>query len=346
MLNIEVVSIKEEEKWDEIVKTFENYDVCYLSGYSKAFQLHGDGEPFLFYYDDGSTRGINVLMKRDIAKLEYFKDTIPSNTWFDLSSPYGYGGFLIEGDDMQTVYEAYSSYCKDKGFVCEFIRFHLFNDSHNGYRGEYKPSLLNIVRDLEMPVEEIIMDFEHRARKNLKKALKADLKIEIDNEGKRLDEFLNIYYGTMNRNDANKSYMFSKEFFQEINKMKDNYVYVHVLYQGKVISTELVLYGPKHCYSFLGGTDSEYFHLQPNTLLKYEIIKWAKEKKLANYILGGGYGAEDGIYKYKKSFAPNGVKSFFIGNQVINIDKYNYLCATRQESNREQCVDFFPAYRG
>ncbi|MFK4998691.1 GNAT family N-acetyltransferase [Bacillus sp. N9] len=82
--------------------------------------------------------------------------------------------------------------------------------------------------------------------------------------------------------------------------MKGNFVYIHVLNEDKVVSTELVLYGSENCYSFLGGTDRNYFKLQPNTLLKYEVIKWAKEKGLKRFILGGGYGKDDGIYKYKK----------------------------------------------
>lgn len=37
----------------------------WLSGYVKAFQIHGDGEPLLFHYEDERTRGMNVVMKRD-----------------------------------------------------------------------------------------------------------------------------------------------------------------------------------------------------------------------------------------------------------------------------------------
>jgi Pyruvate/2-oxoacid:ferredoxin oxidoreductase gamma subunit len=36
--------------------------VYYLSGYSKAFQLHGDGEPTLFYYEDSNIKAVNVVM--------------------------------------------------------------------------------------------------------------------------------------------------------------------------------------------------------------------------------------------------------------------------------------------
>ena len=40
-----VYSIEESEKWDAIVRSFNAYDVYWLSGYVRAFHLHGDGEP-------------------------------------------------------------------------------------------------------------------------------------------------------------------------------------------------------------------------------------------------------------------------------------------------------------
>ena len=43
-----VYTLEQADQWDAIVRTFKNYDVYWLSGYVKAFQLHGDGEPLLF----------------------------------------------------------------------------------------------------------------------------------------------------------------------------------------------------------------------------------------------------------------------------------------------------------
>ncbi|MCB6759171.1 GNAT family N-acetyltransferase, partial [Phocaeicola vulgatus] len=85
-----------------------------------------------------------------------------------------------------------------------------------------------------------------------------------------------------------EDFYFNREFFEKINKMKGNFAYFYVLYENKIISTELVIYGTENAYSYLGGTDSQYFGLRPNDFLKFEIIKWAKEKGLRNFILGGG----------------------------------------------------------
>ena len=286
-------------------------------------------------------------MKRDIALSAPFKDTLSANTWFDLSTPYGYGGFWVEGDDFEAVENAYGKYCNEEGYVSEFVRFHLLGKYQSFFKGMHESNTRNVVRSLDIPLDEMFMDFEHKVRKNLKKANRVELKVEIDTRGKRLNEFLDIYYETMKRNFANSNFFFSEEFFRNINKLNANYVYAHVLYENKVISTELVLYGTENCYSFLGGTDRKYFALRPNDFLKFEIIKWAKEKGLKRFILGGGYGEDDGIFRYKKSLAPKGLYTFYIGKRIFNEDKYRELLEIRKE---EEGFDgetrFFPKYRG
>ena len=74
MLNI--YSLEQADKWDAIVRSFLNYDIYWLSSYAKTLQVNGDGDPIMFFYDDGNTRGINVSMKRDIANVSPFSDLL------------------------------------------------------------------------------------------------------------------------------------------------------------------------------------------------------------------------------------------------------------------------------
>ena len=74
---LKVYTLEESNKWDTVVRSFSEYDVYWLSGYSKGFKLHGDGEPLLFYYENRHIRGINVVFKRDISKVTFFKGKLP-----------------------------------------------------------------------------------------------------------------------------------------------------------------------------------------------------------------------------------------------------------------------------
>lgn len=347
MGKLSIIEIDEEQKWDDIVTSFKNYDINYLNSYAKAFQLCGNSEPKLVYYEHEDTKAVKIVMRRDIAKSQLFKGKLEESSWFDLITPYGYGGFWIEGNDYEDVEKTYNDRCEEEGFISEFVRFNLFSDCRKFYGGIVESPSRNVVRSLELPLEEILMDCDRTVRTNIRKAQRSNLTFEVDTEGTRLDEFLEIYYQTMDRKRANSEYFFPKEFFEILNEMEDHFAYFYVLHEGKVISTELNLYGEENCYSFLGGTNKEYFPLRPNEFLKCEIIKWAKEKGLKRIVLGGGYGSDDGLFRYKKCLAPNGVVDFYVGKKIFNEEKYSKLLDIRKkDSNFDEDTTFFPKYRG
>ena len=300
------------EKWNDYVKKVPNYDVFYLKEYVFSFMKENreNGEPLLIIYENGEDYAINVVFRRDISETEYFNGKLEEGKYFDLISPYGYGGFLGNVSDYEKVDLEYEEYCRQSGYICEFVRFELFSDYYRFFAGEVETRTHNVIRDLDMELDDIWMDFKQKVRKNVKRATKSGLEIVVDESGKYLDDFLNIYYGTMERTKAESQFFFSRAFFERLSQMHGNYVYFHVKYEEKIISTELVIYGADTCYSYLGGTNKEFFDLRPNDFLKYEIIKWAKKKGLKRFVLGGGYGQDDGIYQYKVCLAPKGIVDF------------------------------------
>ena len=104
---INVYTLEQSEQWDAIVRSFQKYDAYWLSGYVKAFWMHGNGDPLLFFYEDKDVRGINVVMKRDVAKDEKFRGVIEEGQYFDFATPYGYGGWIIEGEEPDGLFAAY-----------------------------------------------------------------------------------------------------------------------------------------------------------------------------------------------------------------------------------------------
>ena len=337
--------IEDQENWDSNVRSFPDYDVFYLSGYSRAFMLENPqyGVPVLLVYSYENDRAMNVVFKRDISLDPHLQGKIRPGQYFDLITPYGYGGFFGNISDWRRFNEVYAAYCSSQHYICEFVRFSLFTDYHQHYAGEVEARTHNVVRSLTMPLDEMWMDFRQKVRKNVKKAQSNRLKILIESGTDHLNDFLKIYYATMTRSEANKSYYFSKDFFRTLAGMKDNIMFFYTLYEGRIISAELVLYGTENCYSFLGGTDDNYFHLRPNDFLKYEIIKWAKEKGLKNFVLGGGYGSDDGIFQYKQALAPHGVVDFFIGRNIFKQDIYDQL--VKLSGVDAGNTTFFPVYR-
>jgi hypothetical protein len=279
-----------------------------------------------------------------------------SGSLWDVTSAYGYGGAYMWGVEASATasvfWPAFDRWALDRGVVSEFIRFGLFADALLPYPGTRRERQTNIIVPLEPDDESIWMSFDHKVRKNVKKAERSGVTIEVDESGCRLDEFLEIYMGTMDRREARSSYYFPREFFETLNHgLAGNLVYFFAVHLGRVISAELVLVSAHSVYSFLGGTEGESFALRPNDLLKYHVIKWAKRRGKKHFVLGGGATPGDGIERYKRAFAPTGDVPFETGERIIDAESYGQLAQRRRELLESQLVewstvsDFFPQYR-
>jgi hypothetical protein len=262
----------------------------------------------------------------------------------DIVTPYGYGGAFRTGEaDPDAFWRAFDAWAAEQGVVSELVRFSLFPDRLLPYPGRREERLVNVVRDLGPSADELWMDYEHKVRKNVKKARRSGLRVEIDETGERLDDFLRLYGDTLERREAFDRYRFPRDFFERIrDRLGGRLAYAHALDGDRVVSSELVFVSATSIYSFLGGTEESAFPLRPNDLLKVELILWAKEAGKRRFVLGGGFQPGDGIFRYKRSFAPHGLVPFEIGTRVLRPDAYEAL-VERTGGNPEP--GFFPAYR-
>ncbi len=272
---------------------------------------------------------------------------------FDLAGPYGYGGaYTIGNPDPNLFWIMFSEWAKQSNVVSIFARLSLFPDQLVPFNGEIEIKSQNVVRTLNLQPDEMWMDYEHKVRKNVKRAQQNGLRVEIDPTGEQLVDFMAIYYGTMKRNNAANYYYFDEAFFHRIvEHLVGQFMFFHVWHEDRIISTELILISTDYIYSFLGGTLREAYALRPNDLLKHTIIEWGRGQGKRVFVLGGGYEEDDGIFRYKKSFAPDGVVPFKVGRWILNSDLYNDLVEQRREweftHDREwhPSPGFFPAYR-
>lgn len=270
---------------------------------------------------------------------------------FDVTTPYGYGGPFRSGAPNTAAFTgAFENWALENGVVCSFARLSLFPEQLIEWPGA-QFTQLNVVRELQSGSEAIWNNYEYKVRKNVNKARRSGL-TTISDDGERLEEFLEIYYSTMERRQAGQGYYFSRKFFETIvREMPGSFRFFHTLNGEQIVSTELVLVSTDYLYSFLGGTRADSFDLRPNDLLKHAIIEWGAEQNKKGFVLGGGYGGEDGIYRYKLSFAPDGATPFFVARNIHDAASYEKLVEQRRtfesEAGREwePRAEFFPAYR-
>lgn len=216
---LSVYTLDEVERWDAIVRSFPDYDVYWLSSYVSTFQVHGDGEPILLLYDDGSTRGVNVVMKRDIAKATPFRNYIAEDNYFDIATPYGYGGWLIEGKNVESLFLTYFDWLNENNIVSEFVRFHPMNKNHEACQSFYEIDQLGEVVCMDLSSPDVIWNNLTRENRNrIRKAIKNGVRVYNGNSSEIYEQFRRIYNATMDRKKADYYYFFDRTFYQSVLK--------------------------------------------------------------------------------------------------------------------------------
>jgi len=355
--------INNTEIWRSIYQTHGINGVVWQPSYLSLWEVHGDGEPFLVYFESEYGSIIYPFLKRGIASIEFISDAISKN-YFDITTPYGYGGPIVRLSDnskidylVQDWQSAFTEFCKNNNIISEFIRFHPILENHKYFinrRGINIERVNDVVYvDLMQSEDQIWQNYEYNNQKNIKKAKRSGIEILIDKDFIFLDKFKDIYNHTMTRANANSYYFFQDDFFEFLkSKLNQNAVLFFARLNGKFVSTELVLFDDEIAYSFLGGTLNDYFSYRPNNLLKHELILWAKRENIKYYLIGGGYSIGDGIFRYKKSFSANGIKPYLVGKIIHNNEIYQllreqtkeYLSKINSGINIDE-ISYFPIYR-
>ena len=341
---LRIIDLDHSSEWDEIVKTFAEYDVYYLSDYVKAFQIHGDGEPQLLFYEADGLRAIYVYMKRK-TNIEGYYDSI---------TPYGYGGVLFDGDtsenNIRAFWKAYVDKMKEEGIVDNFVRYHpVLKNAGSMKRVSNVIDLGHtIAMDLTSP-EVIWENIVSKNRNMIRKAEKNGIEILHGKGMELMDKFKEIYDATMLKDNAEEYYFFKRPFYESIDRdLKNNYEMFYAMYEGRPIAMSLMVFANGRMNYHLSGSNKEYRNLAPSNLLLYKAALWGCEQGFKTFHMGGGVGScEDGLYRFKAAFNKKSDYQFSIDKQVFDQEKYDELVKIRRESDGsfDETSHFFPLYR-
>ena len=321
-------------------------DIYFDPRYGKTCESIEGGKAEVFEYKSAHGHICHQFIRRKIDQ------KVGGKEYFDLITPYGYGGPLIvscEGDKETLIkgfQEAFSNYCKENHVVSEFVRFHpmIGNASDFGSMYEVNFSRYTVatnLRDYEDPFQ---AEFSKSCRKSIRRSIQRGVTYEILEKPDSFDTFIPIYYETMARNHADSFYFFDREYFNRcLQCLRDNIVLVNALYEGAVISSEFFFVWGKYIHSHLSGTLNSFLNLSPDYVIMYGIMEWGKRKGYHFIHTGGGTSndPENPLYLFKKKFARNTDFDFYIGRRVWNQDIYDMLCGMTGQND----TGFFPAYR-
>lgn len=323
----------------------EAIDLYFDENYGKLYEKVENGVAQIFTYEDENGKITNQFLKREIP------EKIDGKTYYDLVTPYGYGGPIIEISNnkeklLENFEKEFEKFCIKNDVVSEFVRFHPivknYEDFEEMYNAEYMRKTLITKLDEEDPITN---QFGKSCRKNVRQAINRGISYKVTQNPDSIGSFKEIYYSTMDRNNATDYYYFDDEYFNDILKYyRQNVVLVEAIYEDKVIAVGLYFLYKDVIHIHLSGTLNEYLFLSPAYVLRYAITMWGIENgyKLIHHGGGRSNSEEDSLYTFKRNFARIHDANFYIGKKIWNKEIYNKLCENKNIDTEEK---FFPAYR-
>ena len=318
-------------------------DVYYQSEYTRLYET-SDYQRFEFLYEQGQNFLQNIAIKRPIRQIGQHSLT---ENYFDLETPYGYGGFLTnceEADFINRALSAYGEQCLKENIIAEFIRFHPFNDFAVKFG-----SLLDLCAlDRQVVIVDLILEKDVRwsayssTARNLLRRAQEQLTVS---QSADIDKFRQIYNQTMDRNKASDFYYFSEEYYRSLIANK-NVILLEIKHETNTIAMGFFMFGPQIAHYHLSANTGEGLHLNANYLMLDTAFDLGKEKGCGVFLLGGGRTNDpaDPLLRFKQKFSGQ-TRDFYIAGKVYNQQKYNEYVNMWKEQNPGDERKYFLKYR-
>jgi len=303
--------------------------------YAKLY-LKENEKIFEFEYKEDNNIFKTISIKRPIEQIGNIK---LKENYYDLESPYGYGGYFFNTKNekfLNKAFKKYKNYCKTQNIIAEFVRFHPFLNCINQQMDFCAYDRDIVVKELN---EDIMISYPSKIR-NIVRKCKKILKIK---KSDNVDKFIEIYYQTMKKNNADEFYFFDKKYFDDLLKLKEVELY-ETIFEGEIIAMSFFIFSEYGYYHLSANTTSSY-KLNANYLLLHKAFLEAKKRGIKYFILGGGTTSDenDTLLKFKKKFSKI-LKPFYIGGIIFNKEKYNEYIDLWQKQTKKD-IKYFLKYR-
>ena len=324
-------------------------DIYFNPDYGKLNEQieRGTAETFRFSCEYGTVH--SVYIKRMVPYI------IDGEQFFDAITPYGYGGPVVvectdRGKLLEAYAQAYIQHCNSEKIVDEFVRFHPLAENALDFGGIYEISYNRHTLAVDLTDDNYsAVQFSPDCRNMIRKAAKKGVTVEVDEECVHLDDFIRLYYATMDKNSASEYYYFDKNYFEQLKAIPDNkLILINAYAERKIIASAMFMYSDKYLHYHLSSTDPGFYSYAANNIILSTAIDYGRERGLKWLHLGGGLSSseKDNLFRFKRSFGrtDNNLKDFYLGKAVFMPEVYEKLCVIARANGVEN-DGFFPAYR-
>lgn len=283
---------------------------------------------YLIACDDGEIKGVLPLM---IKEGPYGK-VINSLPYYGSN-----GGILsVCTTAKEMLMECYNQMVIKKEYISSVVVLNpfdpnLINNKFLNNEIDFRIGQITFLRSDYTDIEDLIIDFHTKTRNMIRKALKSDVKVKVENDQW---EFLKrTHIENMRKiNGKSKSDDFFKYSKDVFSAGKDYNIFV-ARKGNKIISALLVFYFGNTIEYYMPVIDQEYRSLQPLSLAISVAMLDGSSKGFEKWNWGGTWESQEGVYRFKSRWNTIDYKYHY----MIYINKKEvYNCSIKLlESNYE-----------
>lgn len=348
---LEVFTTSESDQWNAALDDIGEYDFCHMAAFHRLAELRGEGEAVMPVYREGDHIIAFPLLFRDIniPAAEHFGEKLR-----DATCVYGLTGPLASSTNIpERVIKNFQQHLDDffeqNQIISVFSRIHpLINHSHllSGYGETIERGILLAIDTTPPP------DVQYkRYRRNHKKHIEQSKEMGFTCEKvgiEHLNNFIDIYYETMDRVNAEKFYYFDRQYFNFMMREMSDTTHLFICRDKETIISAVLCTECKGIMQlYLGGTINDYVHLSPTKFLYNAAREWGNEIGVKAIQMGGGTNAsrDDNLYNFKMGFGCE-EHVYSTWRHIVNPETYDSLCSIAcSQAGIKPESSYFPIYR-
>ncbi len=175
--------------------------------------------------------------------------------------------------------------------------------------------------------DQIFSKFRSSTKRNIKKAIREGVQIEIHNSFESIKDYYQLHCLTRKKHGLPpQPFGFFANIYDHIITKNSGFVML-AFYNGKKISGGIYFhFGSEAMYKF-GASDSRFQHLRANNLVMWEAIKWFARKGFKNFCFGKTEPENDGLLQYKRGW---GTKESVIKYYKYDLEENKYIISDQK----------------
>ncbi|OKH53224.1 FemAB family protein [Calothrix sp. HK-06] len=355
-MQVEIIDIFS-HRWLQMLQKI-RHDVYHLPQYILTEAIRTNSKPEAILIIENEKTFCLPYLLRNYTDL--FEKNIIDTDYYDIGSPIGYAGCLLndaakkEPFFFKAAIEQLIKNFRDRNICSAFFRLHpILNKNINEV---LSPEIIQVNGEtlsinLNLSSTEIWRNTRSEHRTSINRCKRNGFTAKIVNYKQYIQEFINIYYETMERVGAKTYYYFDSEYFHGLMKLNEVVHLCIVEKDNKITCAGIFTECCGIIQYHLGATKNEFLKEAPSKLMFDYVRYWAKERENQVFHLGGGLGGAKttSLYHFKAGFS-NQKHSFLTLRLILDQEKYDrfvYLRAKTLSMEPQKLLDsnFFPAYR-